>query len=128
MLLNDFFSILDSESSETALSVTVRLNPEHVIFKAHFPGYPIMPGVCQLQMATEILSWHSGLELCLSDIKNAKYTAALIPGETVDMAVRFKKIIIEGNTCKASVTFEGEGKVFSKMSMTCHVVRSDSDI
>ena len=31
----------------------VILNPDHLIYKAHFPGQPVTPGVCILQMIQE---------------------------------------------------------------------------
>jgi 3-hydroxyacyl-[acyl-carrier-protein] dehydratase len=34
--------------------VAVELNQEHAIFKGHFPGQPVLPGVCMMQMITEI--------------------------------------------------------------------------
>ena len=54
MLRNSFFNILNMVSGSDGLEVMIRLNPEHEIFRAHFPGQPITPGVCQIQMVTEI--------------------------------------------------------------------------
>ena len=65
MLKNDFYQILDETASETR----VRLNPAHVIYQAHFPGRPITPGACQIQMVTEILAGRLGAEVSLTAIK-----------------------------------------------------------
>ena len=56
MLLGNFYHILKLNQKDNFISARVELNPEHAIFKGHFPDTPIMPGVCQLQMMEEILS------------------------------------------------------------------------
>ena len=52
ILLNDFFQIVESgvDPKSGQLIFKVRLNASHVIYKAHFPGMPITPGVCIIQM------------------------------------------------------------------------------
>ena len=50
------------------------LNPDHLIYKAHFPGQPVTPGVCILQMIQEILSEQEGMPLFIRKIKNVKFT------------------------------------------------------
>lgn len=36
-------------------AATVRLLPESPIYKAHFPGYPVTPGVTLVQMGLELM-------------------------------------------------------------------------
>ena len=50
------------------------LNPDNLIYKAHFPGQPVTPGVCVLQMVSELLSVQEGKQLTIKSIKNAKFT------------------------------------------------------
>ena len=58
MLLNNFFEInkLELSGDSSNVIVTATLNPEHPIFEGHFPGSPVVPGVCMIQMIKEILS------------------------------------------------------------------------
>ncbi len=35
-------------------TVNVVIDPQHVVFDGHFPGHPVMPGVCQIDMIREI--------------------------------------------------------------------------
>lgn len=45
MLLSDgFFSVDGVKCENDLLTFLIRLNPDHTIFKAHFPGSPILPG------------------------------------------------------------------------------------
>ena len=43
-------------SSRSNTSFRLRLNPEHFIYQAHFPGEPVTPGVCILQIGKELLA------------------------------------------------------------------------
>ncbi len=128
MLLNEFYYIIDKDVTTDVSVVTVRFNPEHEIYKAHFPGRPITPGVCQIQMVTELLSLCLNAEVVLTDIKNVKYMAIMSPDEVTEMNVRFLKIAHVNDTCKVMVVFEKNERIFSKMSMTYHVVCNYSNI
>lgn len=120
MLLNDFFYI---ERQDTAiggcLSVTVRLNPGHEIFQAHFPGQPITPGVCQIQMVIEILAHCLEADVSLTDIKHVKYLSVIKPDATPQLTVCFQKLEQADGTCQAVVTIGHGGQTYTKMSMTC---------
>jgi len=53
MLLPDFYKIEDIKQSESETIFHIRLNPDHVIYSGHFPGQPVLPGVCTLQIIKE---------------------------------------------------------------------------
>ncbi|MCD8317557.1 MAG: beta-hydroxyacyl-ACP dehydratase [Paraprevotella sp.] len=126
--MNKFFHIIRKERGEESWTVWIRLNPDHEIYKAHFPSAPITPGVCQIQMITEVLSLHLGCEVFLTEIKNVKYIAVISPEEHTEWAIKLMKIVENGEECKISASFAIGEQVFSKMSMTYHVVRDHSDI
>lgn len=54
---------------------TVRLLPESPIYKAHFPGYPVTPGVTLVQMALELMSRK------LAAAKDIKFVVPVLPTE-----------------------------------------------
>ena len=118
MLKNDFFHIESRTDVDGVYSVGIRLNAEHKIYKAHFPGHPITPGVCQIQIVSELLADRLQARVWLTDIKTVKYMAVISPVETPAVEVRFKKIAVDGGCCKVMATFEAGGQVLSKMSMT----------
>lgn len=128
MLLNSFFHIAEKDFSGVEPVFSIRLNPMHEIYKAHFPGTPITPGVCQIQIVTELLSLYLGCGVRLSDVKNIKYMAVISPEETAELTVRFIKVATDGDVCKVSAIFTAEKIIFSKMSMTYHVVCNNPDI
>ncbi|KAB6403026.1 3-hydroxylacyl-ACP dehydratase, partial [Bacteroides xylanisolvens] len=51
MLLDNFYTILSSESSDsTTWTIQIELNPAHTVYQGHFPEHPVVPGVCLLQL------------------------------------------------------------------------------
>lgn len=80
MKLNgDFFKVLAQESLENGFRCQVSLNAVHTIYQAHFPGNPITPGVCLLQMATELLEQHYGESLQLHTADAIKFRKPVAP-------------------------------------------------
>lgn len=89
MLKGSFFDIVSKERTETGDRVTVRLNPSHDIFKGHFPGYPITPGVCIVQMATEISSQLQNRPLEFVGAKDIKFLTPIFPAQTPELCFDF---------------------------------------
>jgi len=50
VLLPDFYHIIQLKQSANVLSAEIRLNPDHEVYKGHFPQQAIVPGVIQLQI------------------------------------------------------------------------------
>ncbi len=53
-LQNSMYRIVNSSEETDMIDYQIELNPEHYIYKAHFPGNPITPGVCIIKMITEV--------------------------------------------------------------------------
>ena len=90
-LIGDLYTVCDSipASEGVVYGFDVRLNPDHFIFKAHFPGHPITPGVCLMQMVAELASVNEGCTLCVQNVKNAKYTGVVSPDEILNLRFAF---------------------------------------
>jgi len=93
MILRDnLFTIVSQEQNEASAVFQVRLHPEWPIYKAHFPGHPITPGVCIVQMVQELLQDLVHRDLCLIEAKNVKYVSIVSPEEITELTVTFSKI------------------------------------
>ena len=77
------------------------LNPDHLIYKAHFPGQPVIPGVCILQMLQELLSIQVGKQLFIKNIKNAKFISMMSPVTDARVSVLFSSVTPEEGGIKA---------------------------
>lgn len=76
---SDFYSIISFKATADQVAATLQINPEHTIFEGHFPGRPVVPGVCMLQMVKELAEQALGKKLQLSKVAQAKYLQVLVP-------------------------------------------------
>ena len=100
MLLDNFYSIIDQDETEDVnvavdnplkkFIFTIKLNPEHAVYKGHFPGNPVVPGVCQIQMIKELTSLILKKDLIIYKSDNIKFLSMIIPTEP-----RFLKVNID---------------------------------
>ena len=79
MLIKGLYSIVSFEQKVQKVQVSVKLHKEHEVFKGHFPGNPVMPGVCMIQMIKELTEKATGKELFLSVASNIKFMAIINP-------------------------------------------------
>lgn len=91
LLQNNLYHILSRSES----SYTIRFNPAHPIFAGHFPGHPIVPGACLVQIAQELLSEQLGQPIRFNAIRNLKFRQPVIPDTEIRYIIEENKITIE---------------------------------
>ena len=118
MILQDnLFTILAKEVEQAAFQI--RINKEWPIYKAHFPGHPITPGVCIVQMIQELLQVLVGRELSLQKVKNVKYLAIISPEEVSELSVSFPLIEEqEDGSLKVHAQVASGETLYTKLSAT----------
>lgn len=79
MLLNDFFTIEKIETSDIEVKAELVINAGHRIFEGHFPGRPVVPGVCMMQMLKEVLELALGKETSLTSATEMKFLVLIDP-------------------------------------------------
>jgi len=69
MLKDDFYSITSINTEGNVINATLVINETHKIFEGHFPGQPVVPGVCMMQMVKEItvIALENDLQLIKAD-------------------------------------------------------------
>jgi acyl-coenzyme A synthetase/AMP-(fatty) acid ligase len=70
------------------LERSCRVPPQLRCFEGHFPGYPIVPGVLQLDWAMELASELLAIPLRVEEIESLKFPAPLGPGNSFQIGVR----------------------------------------
>lgn len=86
MLLKDFYKVVSLENTgENKHLVLIHVNAEHEVFKGHFPGNPIMPGVCMMQIIKELVEQISGTSLFMQSLSNVKFMALINPFNTPEL-------------------------------------------
>ena len=93
MLQNKLYSIesIDLEGSKDMIKAQIRLDQEHPIFDGHFPDNPILPGVCTVQIVTELMGSALGKEFMLTKASNIKYLGFISP--VLSPVLRFEMIL-----------------------------------
>lgn len=87
MLIEGLYKVQNIEQNDQEVRASVKLNAAHDVFKGHFPGSPVMPGVCMIQMIKELTEETLGKKLFLNIASNVKFMAIINPvvNETIDL-------------------------------------------
>jgi|WetSurMetagenome_2_1015567.scaffolds.fasta_scaffold979098_1 3-hydroxyacyl-[acyl-carrier-protein] dehydratase len=107
--LNNLYTIKSTQVvSVNKLTVEVEINREHDIFNGHFPGNPILPGVCTIQILKEILKDHFDKEVNLVKAVNIKYLSFINPDKNsvIDYDIELKDLENGNISCNANIHFE----------------------
>lgn len=123
-----FFTLESGEKNGNSATYRCRIHPEAPVFKAHFPGFPVLPGVLTLKMVVDAINasqFFSTQTLTVQSIGNAKYLAVVNPQETqeVEISVALKA---EKNADKPAVfqfkaTVQNGETRFATFSFSCTV-------
>jgi 3-hydroxyacyl-[acyl-carrier-protein] dehydratase len=82
MLAGLFYTVEDLKQSPGAITATILFNAAHSIFKGHFPGIPVVPGVCMMQLVKEILEDAIGTKTRLIKANQLKFLTVIVPNDT----------------------------------------------
>lgn len=85
MLLKDFYKITSLDKNENQHRAIIVVNEKHEVFGGHFPGNPIMPGVCMMQIIKELTEQITGCKLTLQTLSNVKFMALINPDVTPEL-------------------------------------------
>lgn len=118
MLLKDFYQIqIIDKISDTKYVAQILLNEKHDVFKGHFPGNPVTPGVCMMQIIKELTQNITGFSLQLKSSSNVKFMALINPEETPELKLELEITSIEDDVKVKNATSFGE-TVALKLSNT----------
>jgi len=87
MILNDFYKIDHTTPSDSGTMFHVKLNPDHAIYKSHFPGQPVLPGVCMLQIIKECAQRLIDKKLQYTQILQCKFLRFVDPVRCSDITL-----------------------------------------
>ena len=94
-MLKNLFAIESVTAENTwAFLAKASVDPKHPVFQGHFPGVPVLPGVCSLYLirtCTELFLVH---DLRYNTVDSCKFTAMIDP-------LRNEKITVQGDLKQA---------------------------
>lgn len=121
-----FFTLEAGEKNDNSATYRCRLHPEAPVFKAHFPGFPVLPGVLTLKMVVDAINasqFFSTQTLTVQSIGNAKYLAVVNPQETqeveISVALKAEKNADEPTVFQFKATVQNGETRFATFSFSC---------
>ncbi len=114
MLKGDFYTASDIQTENGSVKATIKLNANHKIFAGHFPGQPIVPGVCMMQIVKEMLELEIERETLLEKALNMKFLNMINPQVHSIVNIELKQSIADDAKINVDAQLYGEGIVFFK--------------
>ena len=112
MLLNNFFNILTQDLGPGSINSRISFNEKHAIFSGHFPGSPIVPGVCMIQLVKEVLEVTQSRNFDLTSAENIKFLQVIKPAENnpIDLILSFQEtesgfVLVDARLFQGVITF-----------------------
>ncbi len=129
-LKNNLYKIISKEEVNSIFNYTVELNSSCVIYEAHFPGEPITPGVCIVQIGKEVIEdllleqSSASRRLEIIKAKNIKFLSVISPNETPILTYQVRKLIFSDDkmTVETQIVVNSVDKSMAKISLVMKVV------
>ena len=96
----EFFKI---EQIDGSSKFVARVESKHKIFEGHFPGNPVVPGVCSLAMIKDCCSRLLSRPVRYDYIKEVKFLSAIIPTVHKELSVAIE--LDEQLNLKANIVY-----------------------
>ena len=88
MLLNKLYTLTSQQSEGGKVSARISFDRSHPIFEGHFPGHPVVPGVCMIQITREVMEVEVGEKLRITHGDNIKFLSIINPNEHKDVDIQ----------------------------------------
>lgn len=121
MLHDNFFRITKQDHQPGVITATLSVKKDHEIFSGHFPGQPVVPGVCMMQMVKEVLENYLDKSLRLTGADNMKFLSVLDPNHVHDVETSIAYNISDENISINASLFSGS-TIFFKLKAALEVV------
>ena len=114
----DFYGLKSFSSPEVGkVQAEIELNAAHDIFKGHFPGSPVVPGVCLIQVSKEMLEKSLNTTTQLVQSSQVKFLAVIDPTVVSVLQIALETKEQDGLISTSSTISFGE-KIFFKFKGT----------
>lgn len=112
-VINDLLSIDKLEHQGDSIQAAISINKNNEILKGHFPGRPVVPGACMLQIVKEVLERALNNPFRLKKADHLKFISMIDPANTgsveLDLAYKY---IDEGSINVTAKLINGENICF----------------
>ncbi|UGU15781.1 3-hydroxyacyl-ACP dehydratase [Sinomicrobium kalidii] len=117
MLLKDFYVLNTLTVTDNLATAHITIDKDHEIFKGHFPGNPVTPGVCMMQIIRELTEKVVKKKLFMASSSNVKFIAIINPEKNPDLELKLDISEADG-TYRVKNTTRFEDTVALKLTST----------
>lgn len=127
MLLNSLYIINEvSDEKNHPIYATITLNRDHSIFEGHFPGQPIVPGVCLMNMVTDTVSIIKSSPYFLKSSSSIKFINPLDPLLTQKIRIELTVRVEDENGLDADAVLSSNEHVYLKLKGRFEALKNNS--
>lgn len=120
-LLKNFYTVANRQVlGDHTFSCEIAFNAGHDLFKGHFEQMPVVPGVCQTQIITELLQETLSVKLRMVAGDNIKFTGMIVPVQypVVQAEISYQAAGSEPATITAEARIYKDALTFTKFKGT----------
>ncbi|TWW00916.1 3-hydroxyacyl-ACP dehydratase [Chitinophaga pinensis] len=117
MLAGKLYTAEQTQITADAGIYQILWNAAHPVFEGHFPGRPVVPGVCMMQTVQELLEGMLQKKVILKKAANMKFLNMIDPNShpRVEAAVQYK---LQEGEIKVTASLKYEEITFMKFQGT----------
>ncbi len=116
MLKDNLYHIVEENKiDENQYNFQISLISECPIYNVHFPGKPITPGACLIEIAKELIETYLNREVKLTLAANVKFINLLEPSKFKEVFFHFNILDNKAPIFKVDLVIQYEEVVFAKM-------------
>ena len=114
MLKDSFYTLITINIQKSTANITMQLNEKHAIYDGHFPGQPIVPGACLMQMVKEIIEVIMASKLQMLRADELKFLLPINPVNDNILHGSINYVIDDKNQINIVANFSQNSKVCFK--------------
>lgn len=117
MLAGNLYTLEQEQPGEGSGTYNILWNAKHPVFEGHFPGRPVVPGVCMMQTVQELLEKLLQKKVTLKKASNMKFLNMIDPAANprVEISLQHK---IQEDELKVTAIIKNEDLTFMKFQGT----------
>jgi 3-hydroxyacyl-[acyl-carrier-protein] dehydratase len=105
-------------STPASVAATVLLHPDFAGFAGHFPGDPVLPGMCHVDLAVRAASQAIGAPLHLVAVDRARFVRRALPGDELKIRLVLRRSAGDVTAVEAAHSVGGEPVAELRLGVT----------
>ena len=112
MLKDSLFKITSFNDMGGSISAILEMDMGNDIFKGHFPGQPVLPGACMMQIVKEVLEEAVEVSIVLKKANNLKFLTVIDPRQNSVLELHISYVFEEPDIKTTANLIAGEAICF----------------